>query len=122
MESLCCEHPGINERMGDDSSSLHIMTPRAPAADLRWKENEESNTVRPKTFVDLQTDRLGALGSYQERRQSHGKVQPNLSMVKHVPILSSLLKPLCSYVIEASTSSIPAADQQTCALTSVQLV
>jgi hypothetical protein len=67
------------EELRDDFSGLQITVPAAPAVVHPWKENEESNTVRPKTLVDLQTDRLGAPDSHQERRQSHCKVQQNRS-------------------------------------------
>ena len=66
-----------NHRFGDEVASLHIKLPKLPKCDQLWKETEESNTVRPKVLIDLQTDRLGDLASHQERRHSysHSKVQ-----------------------------------------------
>jgi len=68
MESTYGEQSDDNEDVIDETPSLQIKVPDLPLQD-HWKENEESNTVRPKVLVDLQST------SHQERRQSHGKVQ-----------------------------------------------
>ena len=73
---------GDGHHFGDDLANLYVKVPDLPLGDKVWKENEESNTVRPKVLIDLQTDRLGDLASQQERRHSysHSKVQFKQSM------------------------------------------
>ena len=74
MESDSEVHTVRPDQAEIGEACLHIKVPEIPPESHLWKENEESNTVRPKTLVDLNTDRLGAPYTHQERRQSYSKV------------------------------------------------